>query len=352
MYVDLMSYILYYIILDWILFNKISCVDTKITKFPKYGNAYFPSWSKKVNDEGAKVYESVTGDFLEGRDFFYTNEDVLEYLQLFGNVYDSVGISAKFESLGRRSRNSGKSTSTHDAQLKPVTPKPKTPSLKKLKRQEKLSVWKQHLLEDGFISESALDLYVGKRIRRFFYVGHSDGEVICFRPESADCGPMYGVVHDDGDTEVLDLIDIQRGYYDLNRGATQEPFDYKMYDENKSKAANVDLEEIQEAHSRELEDLESSYREKFRACREKTEEQVSEYFESKYKKLLEDMREKYKKRIDALEKRSEKYEKAVIDLKNQLQFASEQNDILNQSLEKVKFQQKVEVIKLKKEYGE
>lgn len=332
------------------LFDNIFFVEIQVSKFPKYRYAYFPSWTNKVDGEGVKIYESVTGDFLEGRDYFYTNEDVLEYLQQFGNMYDSVGISAKFESLGRRSRSSGKSTSGLDVEQN--KPKPKTPSLKKLKQEEKLSVWKQHLLEDGFICENAIDLYVGKRIRRFFFVGQSDGEVICFRPESADCGPMYGVVHDDGDTEVLDLIDIQRGYYDLNRGATQEPFDYKLYDENKSKAANVDLEEIEEAHSKEIEDLEMSHREKIRACREKTEEQVSEYFESKYKKLLEDMREKYKKRIDALEKRTEKYEKTVGDLRNQLKFASEQNEILNQTLEKVKYQQRAELIKLKKECGE
>jgi hypothetical protein len=291
---------------------------------------------------------------LEGRDYFYTNDDVLEYLQQFGNVYDDIGVSNKFESLGRRARRSGGNVPQDAQQTKSSAPKVKAPSLKSIKQEEKLSVWRQRLLEDGFVFENATDVYVGKRIRRFFFIGPSDGEVICFRPETIDCGPMYGVLHDDKDTEVLDLIDIQRGYNDLMRGASREPFDYKLYDEEKEKTQVSDeaLKELQDEHVQEIEEMESNFRKELKLSREKIEVGVSEYFEKKYSKLLDETREKYKKKLDFMEKKCDKYEKNLLEVKGQLQYVTELNDSLNLNIEKNKLMHLTEISKLKRENNE
>lgn len=70
-------------------------------------------------------------------------------------------------------------------------------------------------------SAESLDPFLGKRIRRFIHrvgggndvegaeISCVDGTVVSMLIESAEKPLLYGVVHDDLDFEVLELVDVQ-----------------------------------------------------------------------------------------------------------------------------------------------
>ena len=300
-------------------------VPRNVSEFPKYSMAYFPSWTSKVGTV-ALSYRGSETDLLEGRDYFYLNEDVLEYLLTFGNQYNEVGTSPKFivPDGGRRPRrvsapaavpssslSSSSSTievlsepSQRNLSLRPIDGSVSSSSTnaeisfrqKRAKRRRdsddahktsdrstsaradlsgssrksyskckneydivmqatngKFGVWKSKLISEGYLFSNTIDLYFGKRIRRFYFVGSCDGKVECFRPEEADRPPMWGVAYDDGSTEELELIDVQRGYIDYANDAKQKPFGYsKASLSDESSELKSKFKDLEEDHRRKV----------------------------------------------------------------------------------------------------
>jgi hypothetical protein len=199
---------------------------------PKFVTAHFPYWSKK---EGHSVisYSGSKSDFLEGRDYFYLHEDIIEYVLQFGNVYDPVGISPKFldNSCKRRAKE-------------PENTKSVTNSVPdKIRKSERfgkadsalesiLRSWREEKESEGFVFDVERNIFMGKRVRRFADCRSIDGTVVCYRTESFTQSPFFGIVRDDQVPEVLSLKEVYRGHDDFLRKARRPKFNNAKIDDD------------------------------------------------------------------------------------------------------------------------
>ena len=296
-----------------------TAVPPNVTSCPKHSNAYFPFWTTrkipKSSDYVSATGSSLSSDILEGRDYFYEHKHIIEYLQLFGNKYDTSGLLDKLNvaQTSRRPRKSLNYSENDDA--------PQGPVITKVQRKdEKLAAWRSELMLDNFCFDENVDVFVGKRVRRFFRVGHADGTCVCVRLETEETPPMYGVVHDDKDFEVLELIDVQRGYNDFIKSNLHEPFDYKLYESEKD--SEVLMTQLEAKHQKESE--------KNNLAHEKQLEKATETMQERHEGEMSSLREKYDKRKVQLEKAvnaRDKLEMSHQNLRNEL------NDSRNETLQ-------------------
>lgn len=98
--------------------------------------------------------------------------------------------------------------------------------------------WKEEQESKGFIFDDKGDIYIEKRIRVFVQNRTVDGTVVCYRPESTEQGPMYGILRDDNVAEVYTLLEVHRSCCDFIRRAK------RPNPENKSCEAPDDIMEL------------------------------------------------------------------------------------------------------------
>ena len=298
---------------------------------PKFSTSYFPFWSVNREDmkEGESFFSvkssqirshsggSTPNDFLEGRDYFYEHKHIVDYLKQFGNEYHEKGLSDQFitEEGGRGGKRMSKlrvcdqlmSQSSSSDRLSYA------PSKRVLSKEEKVQLWRENLVAQGFIFDEGEDLFVGKRLRRFFTSQWCDATCVAYRRETFDTPAQYGVIHDDMDTEVLNLQDVSRASNDFVSERKMSMFDYvskdgpaKKKDEQKQKALQHELKD-------KIKEQERLHREAMRKAISKAVEETREQEQkhhreaiSKFKDEMRSMREKHRDQRETLKDQEKK----------------------------------------------
>jgi hypothetical protein len=239
------------------------CASSSFVHCPKFSSCYVAPWTLHLFVmDGESQRRRRLARLLEGRDYFFENEDMLRYVKRYLVHYHHQGLE-KPENLsnarGRRISSSHRSFSTSRAPSREmiatvkIEKKKPRPVQLQLLREEKLLVWKQqrgHVFYKDLSSSKAIttDPFLDCRIRRFVvskskanFVSkrYYDGLCVSYRPSTSSkvmdeeggsrsetIQPAeWGVIYDDISAfdhgcELLDLMEIYQAVHDYKQQST------------------------------------------------------------------------------------------------------------------------------------